>query len=200
MAAKGDGQQRPEAVVARRYWRPRMRRGRPHKREEGRIIEAEGTPPDETRKITFTEPFQAPSDRSMRTIEVMGDDCSKPRSLDNTLVPYRTRTGNTRPMLFDWSALWKHADGAPELAPSNASSTTLYGPEAYCRIAPDDHYGWEARWDRKLSTGSSARRVCLLKHNIFSRVLGLGGSIVPNFSPRSASLSDPEEKVPITGS
>lgn len=192
MAAKGYGQHQSDAVVGRRYWRPRMRRGRPHQSEKDPVIEAEGSPTDETRKVTFTVPFGDVSDCAMPTIKVDSYDSSNTPRLNKTLELSKARTGSIRPVSLDWSALSEHPYVAPALAHSNASSTTVYDSEAYCRVAPDDHYGWEADWDHKLAISSSVRRVCLLKRKLFQRVFGLGGSVVPILS-RSASLSNPEE-------
>lgn len=183
MAAKCCGQHQSEAVVGRRYWRPRMRRGRAHQSEKGSIIEAQGTPTDETLELTFTRPSEDVSDCAKLAVTV--------NDHDSTAVPSKTRTSSIRPMSIDWSALSEHVANAPATAHSNASSTTVHESESNCRIAPSDQYGWEADWDRKLSTSSSVRRQCLFRRNLLHRLFGLCGSVVPNHT-RSTSFSDSE--------
>lgn len=97
MAAKCCGQHQSEAVVGRRYWRPRMRRGRAHQSEKGSIIEAQGTPTDETLELTFTRPSEDVSDCAKLAVTV--------NDHDSTAVPSKTRTSSIRPMSIDWSAL-----------------------------------------------------------------------------------------------
>lgn len=185
MAAKGYGHFRTRAGVNRRYSRPRMRANTVSRSSKGRLLqtgqEEAGVQPVActTRKVTFSQP---------RCVEGTSSYCSSD-------YPMRS---DVRPLSLDLSVFSDHVDMSLGVAHSNASSLTVYDPEAYCRAAPEeDLYGWEVELNRKLSASSTPRRPTPLKRNLLQRVFSLGERSVGSLS-RSSTLSDSRDGSPGT--